>query len=110
MMRVVAVHGLDVQRHPGIHGKGTEKLLCEAAVEIAAAPLRELRVEHQKRSAADVERTEGKRFIHRDVKAAVPGNPLLVPYRLQKSLTEGDADILGSVMSIHFEIALAADG
>jgi hypothetical protein len=107
VMRIIAVKRFYMQRNTGVHCKGAKEFLGKTAIEVAAAPLRQIRVDYNERSPAYIQSTARKSLVHRNVKAAVSRNSFFVAYGRRKRLTKSNSYILGCVMSVNIEIAFA---
>ena len=69
-----------------------------------------MRVERQIRAAAQIERAQNQRLVHRKDPAAVADDPLLVTDGLRYRLAENDADVLDRVVVVDLKIAVAFYG
>ena len=105
MVAVVAIEGLDMQRHAGVHRERLEPLPHQVGIELADLVAREVDLEHQHRPARNVERDARQRLVHRHVDAGIAVDAGHVAERLLHGLAERDADVLGGVVMVDVQVA-----
>jgi len=110
MVIVRTVQSLDVQSDAGVDRKSLEPFAHQLGIERAHLVAAELRLEHQKRTAGNIDRHAGERLVHRHMHVGVAGDALHVAERLFHRLAERDAHVLGGVVMIDVQVALGFDG
>ena len=99
-----------MQRQTSIHCYGAEKFLRKLRIELTAHRRGKVRVKDEIRSAGNVQRTEGERFIHGHVCAADPADAAPVAERIVDCPSEADANVLDCVVRVNVQIAPTAKG
>lgn len=106
MMGVSTPNTIDVQIHPRFIDKGEQEVVHQARIKITDALLARFQFIDQIRAATKVDHDLHQCLVERTGIGSVTPDSVLVTKRLRKSLSEGQAHILDSMVLIHFEIAL----
>ncbi|CAA7613459.1 hypothetical protein MCP1_120006 [Candidatus Terasakiella magnetica] len=110
MMVVVAVQAFHVQGGARRLGKGLEPLLEQLGIHGAQLVAPERHLPDQVGPVGQVESDTGQRLVHGHIGRAIAVDTLAVAQRLVNRLADGNADILGGVVSIDMQITLGRDG
>ena len=109
MVCVLAVLALEVQRQSGVYRQRTHELDRQTGVVLTAHRLRHGGIEHEIRTARDIQRAETERLVHRHERLSETRDTRLVTDALRQCLTERNAAVLDRMVTVHLEIALAGE-
>jgi ATP-dependent HslUV protease, peptidase subunit HslV len=110
MMIVDSVKGLDVEGDAGVHRKRPKPFIDQLGVKGSDLVGAERRPEHQEGAPRQIDGDAGQRFIHRHMDIGIARDASHVAKSLLEGLSEGNPDILGSVVGVHVQIACGLDG
>src|SRR5262249_37073812 len=110
MMARSPVEHLRVHVRTGATREALEEVVYELGLQIADALHLQLQVDRRVRPAAEVERGDGERFVHRHDEVAGAIDPATIAERLRYRFAKRDADVLDRVMLIDVEIAGGLQG
>ena len=95
-----------MQRDTGIDGECPQKFLCQLGIEAANHRRHLTAIIDQEGPAADIQRNQRQRLIHRQIECPIAADTGLIADGLPECLPHRDADILDRMMSIHFQITI----
>ena len=99
------VHHLEVHVGAGGLRKPLEEIVDQLGLQIADEAHRDLGVDHGMRAAAQIDRGDRQRFVHRHHEVAGAVDAALVADRRRHRLAERNADVFDGVMLIDVEVA-----
>ena len=109
VMARAAVQHLDVDVGAGADRESLEEIVHELGLQVADQPHLHLEIDDGVRPAAEIDRRDGERLVHRHDEVAGAVDALAVAERLRHRLAERDAEILDRVVLVDVEIARRVD-
>jgi len=95
-----------MERQPGVHCKGAEKLLKQLRIERADLFHSDFESVCQISPPRNINSGKDQRLIHRQRNVAVAADPAAVAERLRKGLSQRDADVLHRVVVVNVSVPL----